>query len=210
VAPGGTAAPVATTVTEGRTRPVPGLALVPRATAGRRTMWSRRFLWTGVLTGSAVAALALAGMSLVLFVWLGGKSPDDAKIVITFASPGLIVAPACWYVVIFRQRDYSLSRTIMLVGVTFGVGSMIVALLMLIMFQISMMPTPMWKVARSLILDGELALLITYTGARGLVVPYVIVASPMALLHRWLLLKIFASTGSANPNTGQAPPQSPH
>jgi len=124
------------------------------------------------------------------------------------ASPGLIVAPACWYVMIFRPRKYSLSRTMMLVGVTFAVGSTCVALLMLILALISEIPTPMWKLARSLILDVELAFVITYIGARVLVVPYVIVASPTALLHRWLLLKLFASTGSANPN--QAHPKSPY
>jgi hypothetical protein len=68
----------------------------------------------------------------------------------------------------------------------------------------------MWKLARALILDGVIALIITYIGARALVIPYVIVALPMALLHRRLLLKIFATTASANPNTGQADPQSPY
>ena len=90
-------------------------------------MWSRRFLWTGLSSGTAVAALTLAGLFLVLFVWFGGKS-SDSKIV-ALASPGVIVAPACWYVIIFRQRDYSLSKTMMLVGVAFGVVTLIIALL---------------------------------------------------------------------------------
>ena len=94
----------------------------------------------------------------------------------------------------------------MLVGVTFAVGSICVALLMLISALISEIPIPMWKLARSLILDGAIALIVTYLGARALVIPYVIVALPMALLHRWLLLKIFASTASVNRNTGQAHP----
>lgn len=168
-------------------------------------MWSRRFLWTGLLTGTAVAALTLAGMFVVLFVWIGNTRPEDYRIV-ALASPGLIIAPACWYLMIFRARNYSMWRTMMLVGVTFAVGSICVALLMLISALISEIPIPMWKLARSLILDGAIALIVTYLGARALVIPYVIVALPMALLHRWLLLKIFASTASVNRNTGQAHP----
>jgi hypothetical protein len=38
----------------------------------------------------------------------------------------------------------------------------------------------------------------TLIGATILFVPYFIVATPMALLHRWLLLKIFALPGSPN------------
>jgi hypothetical protein len=148
-------------------------------------------------------------MFVALSVWIGNTRPEDYRIVI-LASPGLIVAPACWYLMIFRARNYSLWRTMMLVGVTFAVGSICVALLMLISALISATPTPMWKLARALILDGVIALIITYIGARALVIPYVIVALPMALLHRRLLLKIFATTASANPNTGQADPQSPY
>jgi ABC-type Fe3+-siderophore transport system permease subunit len=157
-------------------------------------MWSRRFLWTGISSGTAVGALTLAGMFLVLFVWFGDKSPDYSKTV-AFASPGVIVAPACWYVVIFRRRDYSLSQTMMLVGVAFGVVSMIVAMLILIVLLLILSP-PMWKIVPFLVNDGEVAFRIAFAGALILVVPYVIVAPPMALLHRWLLLKIFASTGS--------------
>jgi hypothetical protein len=32
-----------------------------------------------------------------------------------------------------------------------------------------------------------------------LIVPYVMIAVPMALLHRWLLLKLFAAAGPAAP-----------
>jgi hypothetical protein len=155
-------------------------------------MWSRRFLWTGLSSGTAVAALTLAGMFLVLFVWFGGKSPDSK--IVAFASPGVIIAPACWYVIIFRQRDYSLSKTMMLVGVAFGVVSLIIAL---IAFGVvlSMISPARWRI-ESFLTAGDIAFRIAFAGALFLVLPYVIVAPPMALLHRWLLLKIFASTGS--------------
>jgi len=155
-------------------------------------MWSRRFLWTGLSSGTAVAALTLAGLFLVLFVWFGGKS-SDSKIV-ALASPGVIVAPACWYVIIFRQRDYSLSKTMMLVGVAFGVVTLIIALLAFVVFLSAFSPAK-WSIA-SFLTAGYIAFRIAFGGALILVLPYVIVAPPMAWLHRWLLLKIFASTGS--------------
>jgi hypothetical protein len=52
-----------------------------------------------------------------------------------------------------------------------------------------------WRI-ESFLTAGDIAFRIAFAGALFLVLPYVIVAPPMALLHRWLLLKIFASTGS--------------
>ena len=46
-------------------------------------------------------------------------------------------------------------------------------------------------------------------GAVILILPYMIFAAPMALLHRWLLLKLFAAVGPATPNTGSIIPVIP-
>jgi hypothetical protein len=46
----------------------------------------------------------------------------------------------------------------------------------------------------------------TAMGAVLLIVPYTITATPMAFLHRWLLLKIFASAGTATSNMSPGVP----
>lgn len=113
-------------------------------------MWSPRFLWTGLLSAVAVAALTLVGMFLLMFASLGDKSPNYtlAKMVI-FASPGLIVYPVCWYMIIFRQRDYSLRQTLMLVGMTFGIVSAMIAWITIISGVVSLIVLPVWNVRRA-------------------------------------------------------------
>jgi hypothetical protein len=169
-------------------------------------MWSRRFLWTGLTSGIAVAALTLTELWLAVFVVSGSKDPmvTFANMVV-FAFPGLIVYPACWYVVIFRHRDYSLYRTMVLVVATFGVvcgavgafmmvGGIYVAITMLLAVA------QPWKVAPVLVVGPLAYAFMTAMGAIFLIVPYLIVATPMAWLHRWLLLKLFAPVGPAAPN----------
>src|ERR1700731_5088658 len=96
-------------------------------------MWSRRFLWTGLSSGIAIAALTLGGLWVVLFVVSGSKDPTwTLANIVKFALPGVIFYPACWYAIIFRNRDYSLNRTMVLVVITFGMVGVVVAALMVI------------------------------------------------------------------------------
>jgi hypothetical protein len=46
----------------------------------------------------------------------------------------------------------------------------------------------------------------TAIGAVLLIVPYTITATPMALLHRWLLLRSFASAGTPAPSMSPGVP----
>jgi hypothetical protein len=79
-------------------------------------MWSRQFLWTGLTSGIAVAALTLSELWLAVFVVSGSKNPTVSFAnMVLFALPGLIVYSACWYMIIYRRRDYSLYRTMALV-----------------------------------------------------------------------------------------------
>jgi hypothetical protein len=57
-----------------------------------------------------------------------------------------------------------------------------------------------WKVALALVVAPLAYAFGTALGALFLIVPYMIVATPMAMLHRWLLLKLFSSVGPAAPN----------
>jgi hypothetical protein len=162
-------------------------------------MWSPRFLWTGILSAVAVAALTLVGMFLLLFAGLGDKSPNYtlAKMVI-FASPGLIVYPACWYMIIFRQHDYSLRQTLMLVGVTFGIVSAIIAWIMIVGCVVSLVVLPVWRINPFFLIAAPLGFLIWFAfGVVFLAIPYALVAPPMALLQRYLLSKCFQLSGSA-------------
>ncbi|KJC34501.1 hypothetical protein [Bradyrhizobium sp. LTSP857] len=160
-------------------------------------MWSTRLLWTGVISAFAVAALMLAGMFVVLLAASGGEHPGLAMIVV-FASPGMIVYPACWYAVIFRRRDYSRHQTLKLIGAAYGVVSMIIASSMLVDGLVSMISDPTSKITPLLILILPLEIVAVGTVILG--IPYAIVATPMALLHRWLLSKCFTSTNFANPS----------
>jgi hypothetical protein len=175
-------------------------------------MWSRRFLWTGLTSGIAVAALTLAEIWLAVFAVSGSKNPMVSfGNMVVFALPGLIVYSACWYTVIYRHRDYSLHRTMVLVVATFGTVSAVVAAFMMfggLYVAISMMLTVAkpWQVAPVLVVAPLAYAFMTAIGAVLLIVPYMITATPMALLHRWLLLKSFASAGTPAPSMSPSVP----
>jgi hypothetical protein len=170
-------------------------------------MWSSRFLWTGLSSGVAVAALALGGLWLALFVVSGSKEPTwTLANIVKFALPGLIVYPACWYMVILRSRNYSLRRTMVLVVASFGVVSIAVAAFFAIGGLYVAITTLLaggqsWKIAPLVALGPLAYALLAAFGAIILIVPYMMVATPMALAHRWLLLKLFAGAGPATPST---------
>jgi hypothetical protein len=169
-------------------------------------MWSRRFLWTGLTSGIVAAALTLAELWLAVFAVSGSKDPRVTfASMIIFALPGLFVYSACWYVLIFRHRDYSPYRTMVLVVATFGAVSAVVAAFMVVggfYVAITMLlaVAQPWKVAPVLIVGPLAYAFMAAMGAIFLIVPYLIVATPMAWLHRWLLLKLFATAGHAAPN----------
>jgi hypothetical protein len=174
-------------------------------------MWSRRFLWTGLSTGTVFALLTVAGMWLGLFASSASTgSPfwamKEANVV-RFTLPGVIIYPLCWYAFIFRHRDYSLRRATVLVVLTFATGWAIIAVTLIaaatIVFSLEFGHT----------MEGAILVAVTpfayflgtLIGAIILAIPYAVVATPMALLHRWLLLRIFASSGSPPPLPSAGP-----
>jgi hypothetical protein len=177
-------------------------------------MWSRRFLWTVVSSGAVVAALTLAGIWLALFAAFISDSANLSWTwanILKFAVPGLVVYPACWFVVIFRHRDYSPYRTLVLVITTFGVTAAVVAAVMLLagiygMLTIFFQAPKAFLTAKGLTMLLILVwapvayLLAAAIGAIILAVPYLVVATPMAFFHRWLLLKALGSPGPQAPN----------
>jgi hypothetical protein len=174
-------------------------------------MWSNRFLWTGLSSGFAVAALVLGGLWLALFVVFGTKDPTwSLANIVRFTLPGLIVYPTCWYRVIFRYRNYSLYQTMVLVVVTFGAVSVIVAAFMIVGgFYVAvttlLAAAQSWKVALFAALVPFAYALMVSIGAIILIAPYMIFATPMALAHRWLLLMLFGSAGPTPPPFTRSP-----
>jgi hypothetical protein len=157
-------------------------------------MWSHRFLWTGLVSCVAIAAIAIAGLWLLVFVYSGDKDPHWTVANITkFLIPGLIVYPATWYVVIFRARSYSLPRTMRLVVSTFAAGAAVVGIVLVVgglyvAVSAIMSVSQPWKALPFLIIGPFAYALMTVFGIIILIVPFMIVATPLALLHRWLLL----------------------
>jgi hypothetical protein len=146
-----------------------------------RSGCTKSFLWTGLSSGVAIAALTLAELWLGLFVVSGSKDPTwTFANIVEFALPGLIVYSACWYIVIFRHRDYSLYRTLMLVVATFGTVSVVIAAVMIFAgFYVAITlllaaPQP-WKVALFVAWAPFAYALVTAIGAVFLIVPYMIV-----------------------------------
>jgi hypothetical protein len=186
-------------------------------------MWSRRFLWIGLSSGAVVAALTLTAIWLVLFVAFLSDSKDPSWTfanMVKLAVPALVIYPVSWYFVIFRRRDYSLYRTLMLVIATFCATSAAVALVMVLVsiyhvVAIFLRAPRAFLTAKGLTMLSILvwapvaSLLVVAIGAAILIVPYLIVATPMALLHRWLLLCAFGSSQLQNPGLTPSVPLVP-
>ena len=158
----------------------------------------------GSIGGVAVAALALGGLWLAFFVVSGTKDPTwTFAHMVDLALPGLIVYPACWYMFIFRYRDYSLYETMVLVGATFAAVTAVVAAFLTIGALYVVLTTfaaaQLWKVALLAASATFAYAFMVAFGAIIMIVPFAIVATAMALAHRWLLLKIFALAGPATP-----------
>lgn len=161
-------------------------------------MWSRNFLISGVASAVAVAALTICGLWLVIYVVASNIDPSwSAADIVQFCLPGLIVYPACWYALVFRYRDYSLNRTLGLVIATFGAVWLLVTVAMFLVgvlavghLTASAPPAGQWSNIPALapVLYAKMTIL----GAIILILPYALIATPIAFLHRAALLRVFA------------------
>ena len=113
---------------------------------------------------------------------------------------GVVIYPACWYVWIYRKRNYSVPQTLFLVAVAYtAVCAVVLAFLFFGMFKpvlellaVSASKPMAWLV----VLTPFIALFFGLVAAGFIGVAYVAVAVPVAILHRVLLLKLFRSTAS--------------
>ena len=179
-------------------------------------MWTRSFLWAGVLSSVAAAALTVGGLWLALLV-LEQASVTSVGWVATLLRywmipgiPGAAVYALCWHRVVFRKRDYSVRNTWRLIFVSYLVA-MIVGVIAILIFLALVGWGPMppgaspWQwLLMTLTVYGFLILLF-YLPAAGtlLLIPYLLVAGPVAFLQRALLLRMF---GPGRPTAGAGPP----
>lgn len=160
-------------------------------------MESRGFLITGLLSGVVAAVLALGVMWLVLFMVATRVDPAlTVANIMKFCIAGVIVYPVCWYALVFRRRDYSVNRTAMLIGVTFGVVWIAAAVVMFVVgvFAAGTATATVGKpeaVPGADILTPLLYARMTILGAIILVMPYLAITTPIAFLQRFALLHVF-------------------
>lgn len=165
-------------------------------------MWSRRFLLVGILSGAVIAALTLAGIHRALVIattWIPGWGVLPAFAY--FGVVGILIYPACWYVLVFRKRDTSTARLIYLVAATYGACCLLLigALFASMTYQVGHLialslsvPKVQWLMFLPWILITPLLAAVLALLVAGLVgIPFVAIAGPMALLHRAILLRAF-------------------
>jgi hypothetical protein len=165
-------------------------------------MWSRSFLITGLGSGALAAAFAL--LAIYVSVLAGGVAFDGGLLghFAAFGVVGVLIYPACWAVVINRARDYSIRRTLYLVAITYGVCCLAVLSVLFVGFAYqaaTIVPAAMARpgggnIAMWFALTPVLVVFYALIFAAALAVPYAALATPVALGHRWFLLRTFAPT----------------
>lgn len=144
-------------------------------------MWSRRFLWSGLWSGAAIAAATFALMWLGMLAISGqGRVSFVIANISLLGLGGIVAYPACWYVLIFRAGSYSGPRVAWLTALTFIASSALAAI-----------PFVAWAAYAKA--SPLLALRFVAMGMIVMVISYAVVATPMAFWHRHLLRGWFAA-----------------
>jgi hypothetical protein len=178
-------------------------------------MWSRQFVVVGLASSAMFAALAIIVFWFVLFS-LGLRLDLIGGVLLNVtaysAGVGTVIYPSCWFMMIQRGRDYSISRTFKLLRVNFGVSCLgIFAILFLAFFCLGVLSlltsligsakpeTSEFATRAVQMLLGApfMAATVVAIGAFVAIIPNGAIATPIAFLHRWLLLTVFAQGGGA-------------
>ena len=189
-------------------------------------MWSRKFVTTGLSSGTAFAALSAFSIWLLFYLVLSpAVNTGHPETIVIFecifsVSVGVFVYPACWFFMVQRARDYGPKRTLDLICVTYGISCLIVAVVFCaamatvigaVMF-ISFLKMIFGSIEANWQAVGAGALVLAATpfialfwvtmGALIVLPAFLAIATPVAYLHRWLLLKMFAPNSANTPQTG--------
>jgi len=173
-------------------------------------MWTRTFLWVGVLSSLVAGALAVGLLWLALFAVerAGGQVSQLLRDVgyllrswMIPGVPGAIIYAICWHVMVFRKRDYSLRNTWALIGASYLAAIIVGGIVMIIFVPIASLMNPdkpsIFGLSPAQGLIPLLALVLffvpMYMVMAGvlLAIPFLLVAGPLALLQRMLLLRMF-------------------
>jgi len=182
-------------------------------------MWTRSFLWAGVLSSVVAAALTVGvlWLSLLAVEQVGAGSVQWVTTLLRYwmipGIPGASVYALCWHRVVFRKRDYSVRNTWRLIFVSYLVA-MIVGAIATLIFLVLVGWGPMppgaspWQWLLMMLMGFGFLILIVYLPAAGtlLLIPYLLAAGPVAFLQRGLLLRMF---GSGRPTAGAGPLAAP-
>jgi hypothetical protein len=155
-------------------------------------MWSRDFLRVGLWSAVGIAAATIALIWLVIFISFGAREPKSSMANISLPGiVGTVVYPMCWYLLVFRPRRYTRARAGLLVTVTYLASCVVVALpFAALTWQQFSSTTPN---------SSLLPLGFWVIGVILLAVPYAVVATPMAFVHRQFLLNCFAPPEPQSP-----------
>jgi hypothetical protein len=165
-------------------------------------MWTRRFLLTGLFTGALLVGLTFVAMWPVMSLM-----PHGLGVLAGLAVPcvvGLIIYPPLWYVLIHRRRDYSGANTLRLVAYSYA-GPCAITILGMLAGMLypseAVVSTGGWGWAT--LLEFAEVLMAAVVAAVMVAIPYVIIAGPLAFVHRLLMLRFFARPGAepAAPDT---------
>jgi len=178
------------------------------------SMWTRGFLWAGLLSSIVAAAFTVGSLWLMLFAleragaqFLATSGLKEYAYILRYwmlpGIPGALIYAICWYGVVYRKRDYSLRNTCWLVAVSYLVAFVVGGIVMLVFVPYAMLiraerPSPIpgfssWLgFAMTIILvEGLIALIYMPLAGAMLAIPFLLVAAPIAYLQRALLLKVF-------------------
>lgn len=162
-------------------------------------MWSRRFLIQGLASAAFVATITLGVMWLILAASDGREGLLAGMVLAGIV--GIIAYPLSWWRMVHRTRDYSRQRTILLVIVTYCWSCCLFAIAMLVFGVVKLLMGPLLGAAH----DPELGLgniflltfLLVFVGGLLMLIPFVIVATPMAFAHRAMMLTSFGEPDPA-------------
>ena len=156
-------------------------------------MWSRQFLIQGLASATFIAAISLGLMWLILAAG-DVREGLPARMVLP-GIVGIVTYPLSWWRVIHRTRDYSRQRTIFLVVVTYCWSCCLLAIAMVVLgvLKLSMgpllgaAPDPEFRLGHVFLLT----FLFIFVGGLLMLIPFAIVATPMAFAHRAMMLTSF-------------------
>ena len=147
---------------------------------------SKRFMWAGV--SSSVIAAVIVLFCVLLFSYLldwAAKFPYYS--LISPLSVIYLVYPACWYFLIFRRINYSVTQTSILVSYIYPISCVFVGAICVVGAIFG------YGVNRQAHFFDVSTSIISWTimGFAIFLIPYALVAFPTAYLQRILLLWLF-------------------